>query len=1069
MSTSVVKRALYTPEISDANVTRKHPQHNPTRELHSQLGSAKKEIDRLCHRVYRNHKNIVHLRGWGLCLDTFEAKTSLNTRIPLLILERATCDLGDFLASSNYERTSYDMLLKICMDIGTGLGALHRGDVTHGDMKPENVLLFAVDSTDPKKPGRLWTAKLCDFGCAEVKDSEIPAAGGCQNMYTGAEYNGTYGWTPPEALLSQRFDFEGLKRCDVFVYGLIVWWVFARQPTRGDFDVCTSKREKRVPPVIEDEIKIKQYLRDRAYRDAAAEITKCWAEGAGLWSRSMDHEYDLTKIRDRLEVLNRVESMLGRGNSTNRFKVVEQFKRGAGWIPSLSEVRRILQVLRSALQPVPAYRDPRPWKYLDQTYYPTFRNIDENPGQSPHDNSLPSTQATMDLVSKAAHSRNERLRVIGEYSELLSNRARRILPDLAIPSPRQKALRRVCEIESDKLPLGYDANSTNFIEHTHGMCLDLVPFISRLMALLTQEDPKIDIYYEIYAYARIRSRFKICCWPPKFPNALEALLCNESTKLSYVRMWDFTVVPDYFIQIIVWLARGNIGARELQSLADSDDKGDILWSWALCHINQHRLSLQVSLSTPQSSSAVPLSSKKMNENYSDLFLHLFLERGCFIGHHLGSDISSHDRFNTTGLTVPCGPTVLSRCLRSYAESLGTLREQSMKDEMKDTIIRACRKVIQTISLSPSTTYTSSTSETVLHMARKRFFFRGESPDRVDDLNFAQTNYLEHVLANTVLHEAVHACCYDAVQYFVKAATIPLVVQDKNGETVLNLAVRLKGDLEARKPAPGDWQLIQLNLIIGLLSQSSRFSFKSSGIALGWEALELTNNLVGYRESTINPQNPSITFKRPEFSLLEETQVTLGSQRGVKGGLTYKFDLVRFMQTSQEIDGTMSQNIFDYSWYENDAQVLQQESSKYRDFFGGRLRWPSRVNLGLQQTPGSLISRVSEFDLVQFMLNSRRSIWIVFAHNYVNILTICIPISMVMRRTGSQTTGHQTALFVITLISLIPIPSILHFLLGQLLPYFVHARISTQFPSLFTGLGACQPELFVGSSRRGTPF
>lgn len=76
------------------------------------------------------------LRGWGLCLDTFEATTPLNSRIPLLILERGTCNLGEFHASSNYDNTSYEIPVKICADIGNGLGGLHRGNVSHGDLNP---------------------------------------------------------------------------------------------------------------------------------------------------------------------------------------------------------------------------------------------------------------------------------------------------------------------------------------------------------------------------------------------------------------------------------------------------------------------------------------------------------------------------------------------------------------------------------------------------------------------------------------------------------------------------------------------------------------------------------------------------------------------------------------------------------------------------------------------------------------------------------------------------------------------------------------------------------------------
>jgi serine/threonine protein kinase len=178
LASSVVKRARWTPDLTNRRLLAEARREQLSREdltkmLHSQLRSAKVEIERLRNKSYRQHDNIVKLRGWGLCLDTFESTTSLNTRIPLLILERATCDLGDFLASSTYKYTPFKTLLKICSDIGNELGRLHAGNMTHGDMKPENVLLFAEGSPDQEQT--TWTAKLCDFGNAESKSTHVPA------------------------------------------------------------------------------------------------------------------------------------------------------------------------------------------------------------------------------------------------------------------------------------------------------------------------------------------------------------------------------------------------------------------------------------------------------------------------------------------------------------------------------------------------------------------------------------------------------------------------------------------------------------------------------------------------------------------------------------------------------------------------------------------------------------------------------------------------------------------------------------------------------------------------------
>lgn len=182
-------------------------------DLNQQLRSAQSEIDTLSHAPFRNHDHIVKLLAWGLCLDTLEDRNLEALRIPLLVLERAECNLFESL-QLNIEEDGYlneAAKVKVCFDIGSGLSALHAESVAHGDLKPQNILMF------PKDDG--WIAKLCDFGLS-AEDR--------YNKETIVSYGGTMGWRPKEAMFQNDLPLTSgaCQPCDIFAYGLLVWSVF---------------------------------------------------------------------------------------------------------------------------------------------------------------------------------------------------------------------------------------------------------------------------------------------------------------------------------------------------------------------------------------------------------------------------------------------------------------------------------------------------------------------------------------------------------------------------------------------------------------------------------------------------------------------------------------------------------------------------------------------------------------------------------------------------------------------------------------------------------------------------
>lgn len=162
------------------------------------------EITALCHPGLRDHRNIVDLLGWG-------TSTEDDQQVPFLALEVAGNTLAGFLCESR----DIPIALRhhISLDIGCGLDALHEIGLIHGDLKPENVLMFFE--------AEHWVAKLADFG------------GGADTGQGGIlEGRGTVGWRAPE--LRQFFDdgthidLSLLERIDSYSYGLLLWSMFLR-------------------------------------------------------------------------------------------------------------------------------------------------------------------------------------------------------------------------------------------------------------------------------------------------------------------------------------------------------------------------------------------------------------------------------------------------------------------------------------------------------------------------------------------------------------------------------------------------------------------------------------------------------------------------------------------------------------------------------------------------------------------------------------------------------------------------------------------------------------------------
>ncbi|KAF2633096.1 kinase-like protein [Macroventuria anomochaeta] len=178
------------------------------------------EIMALRNPALQNHRNIVHLIGWGI------EETWNET--PLLVLELAMGDLCSVLANPDFQITC-EITHQLSIDIGHGLDAIHELGIVHGDLKPLNVLVF---SNSPHKVP--FVAKLADFG---LSVNEVHFASDDSVTISGTSED----WCAPEIILGATISASQLTKADNFSYGLMLLslnCLNGRPPRHKDLDTA---------------------------------------------------------------------------------------------------------------------------------------------------------------------------------------------------------------------------------------------------------------------------------------------------------------------------------------------------------------------------------------------------------------------------------------------------------------------------------------------------------------------------------------------------------------------------------------------------------------------------------------------------------------------------------------------------------------------------------------------------------------------------------------------------------------------------------------------------------------
>jgi serine/threonine protein kinase len=126
--------------------------------------------------------------------------------LPFLAMELA--DAGS-LDRMLYQDRDWQARLDILIQLASGMKVLHDNGIQHGDIKPENVLVFGFEDGT-------YRAKLSDFSHASYD-----VAAGMDNSHS--KYYGTWPFIPVEVWTSTST--VTARQCDIWTYGLLLWRV----------------------------------------------------------------------------------------------------------------------------------------------------------------------------------------------------------------------------------------------------------------------------------------------------------------------------------------------------------------------------------------------------------------------------------------------------------------------------------------------------------------------------------------------------------------------------------------------------------------------------------------------------------------------------------------------------------------------------------------------------------------------------------------------------------------------------------------------------------------------------
>lgn len=150
-----------------------------------------------------DHPNIVDLEGisWEV--------TNNGQVYPVLLFEKGNwSDLSSFSGGLQGGYCTFNAKLGFCIDIAKALQVMHGLNIVHGDVKPQNVLLFD-DEPNVERYTTSGSAKLTDFGysCFGAQNSDVVSLP-FSDIWSAPEYH------------DRGFELGEAKKVDVYSFGL---------------------------------------------------------------------------------------------------------------------------------------------------------------------------------------------------------------------------------------------------------------------------------------------------------------------------------------------------------------------------------------------------------------------------------------------------------------------------------------------------------------------------------------------------------------------------------------------------------------------------------------------------------------------------------------------------------------------------------------------------------------------------------------------------------------------------------------------------------------------------------
>ncbi|KAL8995135.1 MAG: hypothetical protein Q9169_005078 [Polycauliona sp. 2 TL-2023] len=231
--TAEISEALLDVNTSFAFKRRLFKESCNSEELTSEiLPSVVSEISILLTPWVRHCPHIMDIVG--ICWDIYGGDDDAFSRekpldfssaaiVPVLVFEKSKYgDLHSFMTAGVGKGLGYVERLEFCLEIAKAISVMHSTstglsftlqgsantpDVVHGDIKPQNVLVFQTST-------KIYTVKVADFGYSTVYATDNDLIQMPRSLH----------WTAPE-WHHRGFSFEQAKKMDVYSLALLVFWL----------------------------------------------------------------------------------------------------------------------------------------------------------------------------------------------------------------------------------------------------------------------------------------------------------------------------------------------------------------------------------------------------------------------------------------------------------------------------------------------------------------------------------------------------------------------------------------------------------------------------------------------------------------------------------------------------------------------------------------------------------------------------------------------------------------------------------------------------------------------------